>query len=175
MANLTDKLVQLRDELQADREQNRLTNEGEILLQNLQSGIATESIGSALQGLSLNLSDEGIGWLRSFFSDVPEQTAGMLRQLPQPIDISPQQAGAAIERVGLETYRQQSPGRAFGAELAGGMAPALVTRGRTAPESIALATGKATGYGGISGYGASEGDLGTQAYKKPLLVLAFLL
>jgi hypothetical protein len=38
MANLTDKLMQLRDELQADREQNRLTNEGEVLLQNLQSG-----------------------------------------------------------------------------------------------------------------------------------------
>ena len=164
MSNLTDKLMQLRDELQADREQNRLTNEGEVLLRNLQSGVATESVGSALQGLSLNLSDEGIGWLRSFVSDVPEQTAKMLRQLPQPIDISPQQAGAAIERLGLETYRQQSPGRAFGEELAGGMAAALVTRGRTAPESIALATGKAAGYGGISGYGASEGDLGTQAY-----------
>ena len=164
MANLTDKLVQLRDELQADREQNRLTNEGEVLLQNLQSGIATESIGSALQGLSLNLSDEGIGWLRSFFSDVPEQTAGMLRQLPQPIDISPQQAGAAIERVGLETYRQQFPGRAFGAELAGGMAPAIVSRGKTAPESLFMAGTKAGGFGAVSGYGASEGDLGTQAY-----------
>ena len=164
MANLTDKLMQLRDELQADREQNRLTNEGEILLQNLQSGVATESVGSALQGLSLNLSDEGIGWLRSFVSDVPEQTAGMLRQLPQPIDISPQQAGAAIERVGLETYRQQFPGRAFGAELTGGMAPAIVSRGKTAPESLFMAGTKAGGFGAVSGYGASEGDLGTQAY-----------
>jgi hypothetical protein len=163
MANLTDKLVQLRDELQADREQNRLTNEGEVLLRNLQSGIATESVGSALQGLSLNLSDEGIGWLRSFVSDVPEQTAEMLRQLPQPIDISPQQAGAAIERLGLETYRQQFPGRAFGAELAGGMAPALVSRGRTAPETLMMAGSKGAGFGAISGYGAAEGDLGTQA------------
>ena len=163
MANLTDKLMQLRDELQADRDQNQLTNEGEVLLRNLQSGVATESIGSALQGLSLNLSDEGIGWLRSFFSDVPEQTAGMLRQLPEPIQVSPQQAGAAIERLGLETYRQQFPGRAFGAELGGAMLPALVSRGRTAPESLGMATAKGTGFGTVSGYGAAEGDLGTQA------------
>lgn len=163
MANLTDKLMQLRDELQADREQNRLTNEGEILLQNLQSGIATQSVGSALQGLSLNLSDEGIGWLRSFFSDVPEQTAGMLRQLPQPIEISPQQAGAAIERLGLEQYREQYPVRAFASELGGAAIPAIVSRGRTAPESILLATGKATGGGFVSGFGAGEGGLGERA------------
>jgi hypothetical protein len=41
MANLTDKLMQLRDELQADRDQNMLTNEGEVLLRNLESGVAT--------------------------------------------------------------------------------------------------------------------------------------
>ena len=75
MANLTDKLMQLRDELQADRDQNMLTNEGEVLLRNLESGVATESVGAALQGLTLNLSDEGIGWVRSLFSDVPAQTA----------------------------------------------------------------------------------------------------
>ena len=161
MANLTDKLMQLRDELQADRDQNMLTNEGEVLLRNLESGVATQSIGAALQGLTLNLSDEGIGWVRSFLSDVPAQTAQMVSQVG--IEATPQQMGAAIERLGLETYREQFPGRAFGAELAGGIAPALVTRGRTAPESIGLATGKATGYGAISGYGASEGDLGTQA------------
>jgi hypothetical protein len=59
MANLTDKLMQLRDELQADRDQNVITNEGEVLLRNLESGVATQSIGAALQGLTLNLSDEG--------------------------------------------------------------------------------------------------------------------
>lgn len=161
MANLTDKLMQLRDELQADRDQNMLTNEGEVLLRNLESGVATQSIGAALQGLTLNLSDEGIGWVRSFLSDVPAQTAEMVSKVG--IQATPQEMGAAIERLGLETYRQQFPGRAFGAELAGGMAPAIVSRGRTVPESISLATGKAAGYGAISGYGASEGDLGTQA------------
>jgi hypothetical protein len=68
MANLTDKLMQLRDELQADRDQNMLTNEGEVLLRNLESGVATQSFGSALQGLTLNLSDEAIGWVRSLSS-----------------------------------------------------------------------------------------------------------
>ena len=164
MNGLTDQLLQLRDELQAAQDQNRLSNEGAVLLRNLQSGVATESVGAALQGLSLNLSDEGIGWLRSMFSNVPEQTAGMLRQLQQPIDISPQQAGAAIERLGLESYRQQFPGRAFSAELGGAVAPALLSRGRTAPESIGMATAKSIGAGGVSGYGASEGDLGTQAW-----------
>jgi hypothetical protein len=82
MANLTDKLMQLRDELQADRDQNMLTNEGEVLLRNLESGVATESVGAALQGLTLNLSDEGIGWVRSLSSQsVPAQTAQMVSQV----------------------------------------------------------------------------------------------
>jgi hypothetical protein len=107
MANLTDKLMQLRDELQADRDQNMLTNEGEVLLRNLESGVATQSIGSALQGLTLNLSDEGIGWVRSFLSDVPAQTAQMVSQVG--IEATPQEMGGAIERLGLETYRQEFP------------------------------------------------------------------
>jgi hypothetical protein len=158
---LTQKLLQLRDELQANRDQNRLTNEGEVLLRNLNSGLATESVGSALQGLTLNLSDEGIGWLRSFFSDVPKQTSEMLGQVG--IQATPRETATAIERLGLESYRQEFPGRAFGAELGGAMLPALASRGRTAPESIAAATAKSIPLGGISGYGAAEGDLGQQA------------
>lgn len=158
---LTQKLSQLQAELQAEKDQNRLTNEGEVLLRNLNSGIATQSVGTALQGLTLNLSDEGIGWLRSFFSDVPKQTSQMLGQIG--IQATPQETASAIERLGLESYRSEYPGRAFTTEMAGAMAPALVTRGRTAPESLTMATLKGAGAGGVSGYGASEGDLGQQA------------
>jgi hypothetical protein len=117
MANLTDKLMQLRDELRADRDQNVITNEGEVLLRNLESGVATQSIGSALQGLTLNLSDEAIGWVRSFLSDVPAQTSRMVSQVG--IEATPQEMGGAIERLGLETYRQEFPGRAFASEIGG--------------------------------------------------------
>jgi hypothetical protein len=161
MANLTDKLMQLRDELQADRDQNMLTNEGEVLLRNLESGVATQSIGSALQGLTLNLSDEGIGWVRSFLSDVPAQTAQMVSQVG--IQATPQEMGGAIERLGLEQYRQEFPGRAFASEMGGAIAPALLSRGRTAPESLAMSTGKGTGLGFVSGAGAGEGTLGERA------------
>jgi hypothetical protein len=161
MSNLTDKLMQLRDELQADRDQNMLTNEGEVLLRNLESGVATESIGSALQGLTLNLSDEGIGWVRSLFSDVPAQTAQMVSQVG--IEATPQEMGGAIERLGLETYRQNFPGRAFASEIGGAIAPALLSRGRTAPESLAMSTGKGTGLGFVSGAGSGEGTLGDRA------------
>jgi hypothetical protein len=161
MANLTDKLMQLRDELQADRDQNMLTNEGEVLLRNLESGVATESVGAALQGLTLNLSDEGIGWVRSLFSDVPAQTAQMVSQVG--IEATPQEMGGAIERLGLETYRQDFPGRAFASEIGGAIAPALLSRGRTAPESLAMSTGKGTGLGFVSGAGAGEGTLGDRA------------
>jgi hypothetical protein len=161
MSNLTDKLMQLRDELQADRDQNMLTNEGEVLLRNLESGVATQSIGSALQGLTLNLSDEGIGWVRSFLSDVPAQTAQMVSQVG--IEATPQEMGGAIERLGLEQYRQDFPGRAFASEIGGATVPALLSRGRTAPESLAMATGKGTGLGFVSGAGAGEGTLGDRA------------
>jgi hypothetical protein len=161
MANLTDKLMQLRDELQADRDQNMLTNEGEVLLRNLESGVATQSIGSALQGLTLNLSDEAIGWVRSFLSDVPAQTSRMVSQVG--IEATPQEMGGAIERLGLETYRQEFPGRAFASEIGGAIAPALLSRGRTARESLAMATGKGTGLGFVSGAGAGEGTLGDRA------------
>jgi hypothetical protein len=161
MSNLTDKLMQLRDELQADRDQNMLTNEGEVLLRNLESGVATESVGAALQGLTLNLSDEGIGWVRSLFSDVPAQTAQMVSQVG--IEATPQEMGGAIERLGLETYRQNFPGRAFASEIGGAIAPALLSRGRTAPESLAMSTGKGTGLGFVSGAGSGEGTLGDRA------------
>jgi hypothetical protein len=161
MANLTDKLMQLRDELQADRDQNMLTNEGEVLLRNLESGVATQSIGSALQGLTLNLSDEGIGWVRSFLSDVPAQTAQMVSQVG--IQATPQEMGGAIERLGLEQYRQEFPGRAFASEIGGATVPALLSRGRTAQESLAMATAKGTGLGFVSGAGAGEGTLGERA------------
>jgi hypothetical protein len=161
MSNLTDKLMQLRDELQADRDQNMLTNEGEVLLRNLESGVATQSIGSALQGLTLNLSDEGIGWVRSFLSDVPAQTAQMVSQVG--IQATPQEMGGAIERLGLEQYRQDFPGRAFASEIGGATVPALLSRGRTAQESLAMATAKGTGLGFVSGAGAGEGTLGERA------------
>jgi hypothetical protein len=161
MANLTDKLMQLRDELRADRDQNVITNEGEVLLRNLESGVATQSIGSALQGLTLNLSDEAIGWVRSFLSDVPAQTSRMVSQVG--IEATPQEMGGAIERLGLETYRQEFPGRAFASEMGGAIAPALLSRGRTAPESLAMSTGKGTGLGFVSGAGAGEGTLGDRA------------
>jgi hypothetical protein len=71
--------------------------------------------------------------------------------------------GGAIERLGLEQYRQEFPGRAFASEMGGAIAPALLSRGRTAPESLAMSTGKGTGLGFVSGAGAGEGTLGERA------------
>lgn len=157
---LTQKLSQLRDELQANRDQNMLTNEGEVLLRNLDSGFSRGGLGAALQGLTLNLSDEGIGWLRSFLSDVPAQTSQMLGQVG--LQSTPRETATAIERMGLESYREQFPGRALGFEIGGAMLPALASRGRTAPESITAATAKSVPFGAVSGYGAAEGDTSQQ-------------
>lgn len=158
---LTDKIQEIKEELLIAKDRNRLTNEGATLLQMLQSGVATESVGSLLQGLSLNLSDEAIGSLRTIFSDVPKKAAGMLKGAG--VTASPAEVGRAIERLGLEEYRAQYPGRAISTELVGGALPAFLSRGRTAPETITMATTKAVPLGAISGGGAAEGTLAERA------------
>lgn len=159
--NYTDKLSEVRDELRVARDRGRLTNDGAVLLRAIESPMASGGFGALLQGLSLNLSDEAIGTVRSLFSDVPETVASGLTQIGVPT--SPRQAGVAIEQLGLREYGQEYPARSIGLELTGGMIPALASRGRTAPESITMATGKAAGLGGISGFGAAEGGFGERA------------
>lgn len=154
--NFTDKLAEVRDELRVAQDRGRLTNEGKVLLDAIQNPATSGSFGALLQGLSLNFSDEAIGRVRGLFSDVPEVVSTGMKQLG--VEMSPGEAGTAVERLGMRSYQQEYPVRAVTSELLGGMIPALVSRGRTAPESISMATLKATGYGGVGGYGAGEGE-----------------
>jgi hypothetical protein len=58
-------------------------------------------------------------------------------------------------------FAQEHPVIATGSELAGGLATAALTRGRTAPQSLAAATARAAGtgagYGAAYGFGTGEG------------------
>jgi hypothetical protein len=47
--------------------------------------------------------------------------------------------------------------------MGGAITPALLSRGRIAPESLAMSTAKGTGLGFVSGAGAGEGTLGDRA------------
>lgn len=159
MATFTDKLLEVRDELRAAKDQNQLSNEGLVVLNALEKGgVTPDGLNAFLQGLSLNISDEAIGALRSVFSDVPGVVArGMSQVLETPV--TPSQAGAALERMDLSQYRERSPVASFMYELAGGAAPAVLSRGRSVPKTLTSATAKSVPYGFVAGAGAAEGGL----------------
>jgi len=162
MATFTEKLSEVRDELKAARDQGQLSNEGLIVLRELEKGgVTPDGFNAFLQGLTLNVSDEAIGALRSIFSDVPSRVAAGLTSAGIPA--TPSQTGAALERMDLARYREESPGAAMGFELGGGIVPALLTKGRSAPETLMLATAKSVPLGFVSGFAAGEGGAAQRA------------
>lgn len=68
-----------------------------------------------------------------------------------------------IERIRgeQEKFSQDNPVISTGAEIAGGMVPAVVSRGRTVPATVARAAGRGmaegAGYGAAYGFGTGEG------------------
>lgn len=146
------KLEEVYSELQVAKEQGRLSPDGEKLLKVIESGqLLPNSLGAGLAGLSMNFSDEAIGSLRGIFgsdADVVSRATGM----------TPIESGKALERFGQQRYMEESPAKAIGSETVGAMFPALLSRGRTTPESGAAMLGKAAAAGFVGGYGGTEQD-----------------
>lgn len=152
-----EKLSQVHSELIVAKERGELSQKGAVLLQAIENGqLLPNALGAGLAGLSMNFSDEALGSLRGFFggdADIVAQGTGM----------TPVEAGKELERFGQQQYSEQNPKSAFAAEMTGASIPAILTRGRTAPESLLMAGAKSFGSGAVGGYGASEGDMAQQA------------
>ena len=162
----TQRLYALQQELLTAQDRGMLTPQGERALQLLQSGVATQGTGAFLQGLTMNLSDEAIGSIRSFLSPQPAELSRTLQafeaagqpgqQMPA---LTPAQTGAAIERLGLQQYGEESPIKAIGAEIAGAVLPGVLMPTTTIPRMIGI--GAATG--AVSGAGQAEGGVAERA------------
>lgn len=159
----TQRLQALQQELLSAQDRDELTPQGQQVLKMLQSGVATGGVGSFMQGLSMNLSDEAIGAIRSYLSPVPRQVSEKLSEFEQALQaeiggpamppLTPAQTGAAIERLGLQQYGEQFPVRAIAAEIGGAVAPGVFMPATTIPRMIGLGTAT----GAISGAGQAEG------------------
>lgn len=62
-------------------------------------------------------------------------------------------------RAQIKQYREDAPVESAVYEIAGAIAPALLSRGASAPLSMTQIAGRAIGEGAVSGYGSSEGDI----------------
>lgn len=147
-----EKLRDLEAELLSAQDRNKLTPEGVKVLQSLQSGKSGGSVGAFLQGLSLNLSDEAIGAIRSFVSPVPGEVGAI-------VGTEPRETGIALERMALERYKEESPGKAMAAEIGGAVVPGLFMPGM----SLGRAMLAGAGTGVISGAGQAEGGIQERA------------
>ena len=111
-----------------------------------------------LQGLSVGTSDEGVAFAKSQLGGANYDEA------------------LAKERSDLENYRGRHPAISMGAEIAGAVAPALLSRGASLPSLFASLGGKTLGkevvkqgvtrgaaegaaFGGAYGFGTGEGGL----------------
>lgn len=159
MASLNDQILDLRDELKIAKEEGRITPEGQKMLDQLDTkSWSTGGFGQYLQGLSLNLSDGAIGAIKSFLSPGPAQVAKQVGQMaPEKPAPTPREVGAALERIGLQEYAQESPVKSIVANIAGGATPAIISR-RPAPGAIQQ-VGLATAAGATAGLGESEAEL----------------
>lgn len=159
----SQRLQALQQELLSAQDRDQLTPQGKQVLNMLQSGVATGGFGSFMQGLSMNLSDEAIGAIRSYLSPVPGQLTEEVRKYEQARQditgapampaLTPAETGAAIERLGLQQYGEQYPVRAIGAELGGAVLPGVLMPATTIPRMIGIGTVT----GAISGAGQAEG------------------
>ena len=161
MASLNDQITEFRDELKIAKEENRITPEGQKMLDQLDpKSWSTGGFGQFLQGLSLNFSDEAIGAFKSFLSPAPAQIATQVgRMTPGEPAPSPRDVATAMERIGLKEYSQEYPVRSIAANIAGGATPAIVTRGRAAPSGLPAQIGMAAAAGATAGLGESEAEL----------------
>lgn len=122
----------------------------------------TERLRAIAQGASLGFSDEAIAALTNPMSAI----GGTLGIGDQGQAYSER---LQAERDALRRYKENYPVSAAGYEIGGAVAPALLSRGRTAPESVAAAAPSVIGSalkagtagavsGGAYGFGTGEGD-----------------
>jgi hypothetical protein len=107
------------------------------------------ALGAGLQGLSMGFSDEAIARMRSMMDRRPGSYDDYLQ----------------AERSGLHKYSEENPITAGVSELAGGLAPALLTGGagaipavaRTAPRLASMLAGSSPSILRMMGMGAGQG------------------
>lgn len=105
----------------------------------------TERIRTAAQGATLGFSDEAEARVLSL------------------VGAKTYQENVDEIRRKLSQYREDSPVESVALEIAGAIAPAVLTRGVTAPASMTQVAGRGLAEGLASGYGTSEGNLTQQA------------
>lgn len=168
MASLNDQILEFRDQLKIGKEEGKITPEGQKMLDLLDTkSWSTGGFGQFLQGLTLNFSDEAIGALKSFLSTAPAQIAPAFKRFQQEQGMlqegqpgaTPREIATAMERIGLQEYSSQFPGRTIAANVAGGATPAIVTRTPAAAGRLAPQIGLATAAGATAGLGESEAEL----------------
>ena len=159
--NVRHKLEDVYTSLKAAKDQNLLEPDGEKLLKAIENGALVPSgAGVALQGATLNLSDEALGTLHSLFGgDVTTVQKGIEPLKGQGFgveNLSKQDIGIGLERLSAEKFKQEHPYAGMALELAGGAIPAYFSKGATTPLTFTKAVGQGLGYGAASGYGATE-------------------
>lgn len=155
--NDNQKIVKdMFDELSAGRDQDLLNEDGIKLLNAIENGTITPNgVGSFLKGATLNWGDEITGLLNSAFNkNVKTVSTGIKERTG--IDVSPSDAGVALERIKLKEFEEQNPKTAIGLELAGGVGQGVATGGATAGLTIPKLIGQGVKYGAVAGAGESE-------------------
>jgi len=150
--------------MEAAESRGNLSPKGaEVLAAIRQGAWAEEDLGAFLHGLGFSFSDEALGAVRSAVSDAPGIIAPGLTEFQKEMHgdayppVSASDVGIAQQRQALGTFKEKHPVRAYGAEFAGTMAPALIPG--MAPTSLARAMALGSSSGLIHGLGAGEGDL----------------
>ena len=157
-------LATFQDTLETAESRGKITPKGaEVLAAMRQGAWAEEDLGAFLHGLGFSFSDEALGAVRSAVSDAPGTIAsgltefqkGMMGDQQPPVTGS--DVGIAQQRQALETFREEHPVRAYGAEIGGTLVPALIPG--MAPTSLARAAALSGASGLMHGLGAGEGGV----------------
>lgn len=159
MSSLKDQILDLRDELMIAKDEGKLTDDGQKMLDQLDTkSWTTQGFGQFLQGLSYNFSENAIGSIKSFLSPAPANVAKQVGMAsPDQPPPSPSDVGVALERIGLEEYSKENPVKSVAANIAGAATPAFLTKKPiTSLPAQALVT---TAAGLTAGLGESEAEL----------------
>ena len=157
-------LATFQETLEAAESRGNITPKGaEILAAIRQGAWAEEDLGAFLHGLGFSFSDEALGAVRSAVSDAPGIIASGLTEFQKDMrgdqqpPLTGSDVGIAQQRQALETFREEHPVRAYGAEMGGAMVPAFIPG--LAPSSFGRAVAIGSAAGLAHGLGAGEGDV----------------
>ena len=126
-------LATFHDTLEVAESRGKITPKGaEVLAAIRQGAWAEEDLGAFLHGLGFSFSDEALGAVRSAVSDAPGTIASGLTEFQKSMlgdqqpPVTASDVGIAQQRQALETFREEHPVRAYGAEIGGTLVPALI-------------------------------------------------